>query len=210
MAFNAISYFVSLLRLLLCQDNTPVAGPKLTACPQSLHVERGTEWSRAPHPQPALAECVPMSPSQMWNLYHQRGEYRLAMPLCGKGGDRRQGQGNGAEGAACVVSNVSVSWPVARRACKAVWGSCGEKPQVSLSNQSRLCSKSVKATPSLRQKTMPTVLSLQSPVGIQTGTGQSEALGNHISAFSKHCARHLCGNVLRTHFQTPSSTKSPV
>lgn len=57
-------------------------------------------------------------------------EYRLAMPLCGKGGDRRQGQGNGAEGAACIVSNVSVSQPVARKACKAVWGSCGEKPQV--------------------------------------------------------------------------------
>lgn len=45
---------------------------------------------------------------------------------------------------------------------------------------------------------MPTVLSLQSPVGIQTGTGQSEALGNNITAFSKHFARHLCRNVLTT------------
>lgn len=122
--------------------------PKLTVPvynlpqPQSLRVDKGTEWSLAPHPQSSLAECVPMSLPLMWNLYYQKGEYRLAMPPCEKGVDRRQGQGNGAEGTACVVSNVSVSWPAARWACKAVWGSCGEKPQGSLSNQSRLCSKS--------------------------------------------------------------------
>lgn len=49
-----------------------MAGPKLTVWPQSLRVERGTEWSRAPHPQPALEGCVPMLPPRMWNLYHQR------------------------------------------------------------------------------------------------------------------------------------------
>lgn len=120
--------------------------PKLTVSvynlpqPQSLRVDRGTEWTLAPHAQSTLAECVPTSPPLMWNLYHQKGEYRLAMPPRGKGVDRRQGHKNGAEGTACMVSKVSVSWPAARCACRAVWGSCRKKPQESLSNQSRLCS----------------------------------------------------------------------
>lgn len=86
---------------------------------QGLRADKGTEWSLVPHPQPALAEYVPMSPPLMWTVYHQKGEYRLAMPPRRNGVDRRQGQGNGAEGTACVVSNVSMSWPAARWACRA-------------------------------------------------------------------------------------------
>lgn len=76
-------------------------------------------------PQPVLAKYVPMSPPLTWNLYHQKGEYRLAMLPHGEGVDRRKGQGDGAEGTACVVSRVSLSRPAARGECKAVWGFCG-------------------------------------------------------------------------------------
>lgn len=58
---------------------------------------------------------------------------------------------------------------------------------------------------------MPTVLGLQHPLGVQTGTEQSGALGNNRSAFSKCWRGTYCGSVFtRNPFPTPSPTTSPV
>lgn len=57
----------------------------------------------------------------MWTLYHQVDEYRLAIREV----TRDSGKGMGQKEVHAVVSNVSVSWPAAGWACKAVWAPVG-------------------------------------------------------------------------------------
>lgn len=112
------------------------------------------------------------------------------MPPCGKGGDKRQWQGNGAEGTPCsgqqCERELASSWVGMQGCMGLLWGETTGKLQ-----QPKQAVPSLKAIPSPRQKAMPTVFGLQSHLGIEACTQQCRASDNTVLYFPKCFTRHL-------------------